>query len=205
MALSFPRQMLNYGIGAQRFELQRVDYVSPRVDGRIAAVTSGWSLWTATWSFTGMSEERSQAWRAWVASLRGPQRLFYGADLLRREPLHGLGGFDGDADAWSVGTDRDVLTLTGLPSGFRLSPGDYVGFRWGDTKRAMVRVLETSTGSTAVVTVEPAVPNVVPADAVAYLANPVCLMRLLPDTELGEIGLERSLTGRVVAVQELLP
>jgi hypothetical protein len=194
------------GIGSQRFELRRVDYLSPRSDGRMNAISAGWPLWTASWTFTGMNEAKAQEWESWINSLRGPQRLFYGRDLRSDLPLAyrktGLGAFNGDATGWTVNTDRDVLTLT-LPAGFVISAGDMIGFRWGD-KRALVRAVESGIGPSAALTVEPAVPTVVPSNAVAYLSAPTCLMRLAPETELGEVGVDRMLTGRIAAVQELL-
>lgn len=209
MALSFPRIMPDAGLGEQSFKLLRVDHISPRVDGRIGAMTVGWPLWTATWSFTGMDEAKSHEWEAWVDSLRGPQRLFYGADLRRALPQayaeSGLpAGFGGDAATWSVNSTRDVLTLTGLPAGFVLTPGDMIGFRWGANRRSLVRVMEPAVGSTVSVAVEPAVPTITSGAAVAYLKDATCLMRLTPETDLGAVGIDRILTGQVSAIQELL-
>jgi len=209
MTIAFPRAMPLYGVGVQRFELQRVDFLSPRTDGRLNGITAGFPLWSATWTLTAMSPDRRQEWRAWVASLRGPQRQFYGTDLTASLPLAyratGLGAFGGDAASWSINTDRDVLTLTGLPSGFKLSPGDYVGFRWGTTKRAIVRVLEAGTGATISFSVEPALPSVVPGSAIAHVKDAACLMRLTPETEIGEIGVDGILSGKIAAIQDLIP
>ncbi len=208
MTISFPRAMPDFGIVSQRFELQRVDLISPRTDGRINSMTVGFPLWSATWSLGAMTEAQMNVWRAWVSSLRGPQRRFIGADQLAGLPQTyrdtGLGAFSGDAATWSVNSDRDVLTMTGLGSGFTLLPGDMIGFRWGTQKFTQVRCLEASTGSTAAVAVEPAVPTLVPGGAVAYVKDPVCLMRLTPETEIGETDIERVMSGRITAIQDLV-
>lgn len=210
MTVVYPRVMPTRGIGLQRFELRRVDFLSPRTDGRLNGITAGFPLWTATWTLTATTPERGQAWRAWVSSLRGPQRHLIGMDLTARLPIAyrtvGLGAFDGDAASWSVNTDRDVLTLTGLPTGFALAPGDYVGFRWGGgTKLALVRILEAVTGATVSFAIEPALPSLVPGSAVAHVKDAGCLMRLTSETELGDIGVSRVLSGKIAAVQDLIP
>lgn len=206
MAITFPRPMLPYGLNVQTFELDRIDYLSPTVGAGIGAVTAGAPLWSASWSLSGMSEDRMEEWRAWLTSLRGSQRTFFGGDQRRRVPrayrTTGLpGGFNGDATAWSVNTDRDILNLT-LPNGFTLLTGDYVGFRWGPNGRTKVRLLEPRVG-TAAVAVEPPLPPLVPSNAVAYVLNPVCIMKLMPDTDFGSIDVSRQMTGRINAIQDL--
>lgn len=206
MAITFPRPMLPYGLNVQTFELDRIDYMSPTVGAGIGAVTAGAPLWSASWSLSGMSEDRMEEWRAWLTSMRGSQRTFFGGDQRRRVPrayrTTGLpSGFSGDATAWSVNTDRDVLTLA-LPNGFTLLTGDYVGFRWGANGRTKVRLLEPCAGSAAVA-VEPPLPNLVPSNAVAYVLNPVCVMKLTPDTQFGSIDVSSQMAGSITAIQDL--
>ena len=55
-------------------------------------------------------------------------------------------------------------------------------------------------------TVEPAVPTLVPGGAVAFLNEPDCLMRIVTEeTSMGEIDSLHSGGGSVVALQDLLP
>jgi len=210
MAITFPRAMPSRGINLQRFELKRSDHLSPVLSGAVGSVTAGWPLWEAVWSWAEMDEGRSAEWHAWIDSLRGSQRLFYGCDQMRRVPRayrqSGLpAGFSGNATSWSVNSTREVVTLNGLPAGFKLLPNDYIGFEWGSTKCTKVKVLEAGTGTSISVTVEPAVPNLVPASAVARVKDPRCLMRLTPDTALDPIGVTRSLPGTLLAIQSLIP
>lgn len=209
MALAFPRVMPRTRINQQSFELRRVDFTSPRTDGRITGVTVGTPLWGADWTFGEMSEADTEMWRAWLSSLRGPQRHFYGADLHRRVPraYRSVGlpvGFNGDAATWSVNSDRDVLTL-GFTTALTLLDGDYIGFRWGVSRRTKVRCLESETGTSVAISIEPPLPTVVSAGAIAYVKDPVCLMRLMPEQPSLGTTPERSLRGGFRAVQELLP
>lgn len=206
MAITFPRPMLPYGLNVQSFELDRIDYLSPTVGAGIGAVSAGSPLWSASWSLAGMRENEMEEWRAWLTSLRGPQRSFFGGDQRRRVPrayrTTGLpSGFNGDATAWSLNNDRDVLTIS-LPNGFALLTGDYVGFRWGTHGRTKVRLLEARVG-TAAVAVEPPLPTLVPGNAIAYVKDPVCVMKLTPDTDFGSIGVDGQMAGRIVAIQDL--
>lgn len=211
------------GVDDQSFEIARVDYSFGRVDGSQGAITAGFPLWRMQITLANADAEETDEWRAWVPGQRGAQRLFYGRDLTRPFPKayrSGFGGmsraasgaFAGAATSWSVSTDRDVLTLTGLPANFVLSLNDYVGFTWttgGQQRRALVRCIEAvngSAGGSVAVTVEPAVPTMVPGSAVAYLNNPDCLMRLVPgETRLGPLDTLHSAGGAIVAVQDLQP
>jgi hypothetical protein len=219
MSLSFPATMPVAGPSSGMFEIQRVDYLSAEPRGRIGGVTAGFPLWEADWTLGNLTLVQSDEWRAFVTKLRGPQRLFYSFDYGRRFPRNypngfsAFAGFSGAASSWTPtldGNGTSQVTLTGLPAGLALSTGDYIGFRWGGTKRALVRLLEDATASAGGiitgVSVEPTIPLIVPGSAIAYLDNPVCLMRLLSDTKSGAMDRRgRTVGGRIHAIQELIP
>ncbi len=222
-----PLEQPETGQAQQTFELQRVDFLSPEAGGRIGAVSAGNPLWVAAWQLGKIGAVKSDLWRAWLLRMRGSQRSFLGRDIARPFPLAHMGGFggmtragggafDGAASAWSQAIDGDgsaQLTLSGLPSGLQGSVGDYVGFRWGvgDARRALVRLVLPATanaGGTATFIVEPPVPTlVVPANAIAHLDRPACVMKLLPgQSELGPIDRRLSvMSGKISAVQDLRP
>lgn len=221
MALTFPRAMPD-GVATEYFEPERTDFASPRGDGRVSGVTAGFPLWRGRWTLgRAMTQRRSEEWRAFVATLRGRQRTFFAGDQGRPYPLAspngftglvraGGGTFDGSATSWSVNADRDVPTLTGLPANYPLQIGDYIMWRWltaGEQRRALCRAVEdaTASGSGVVsITVEPPLPNLVPAEAIADLARPVCIMRQDTEaTKLGEKGRNLKVDGVIAGVQDL--
>lgn len=231
--LTFPRPMPTVGTMGTRFEIERVDFAAPEAGGRLGGVQAGFPLWALAADLTNMSFDEADVWRAFVLGQRGSQRPFFGFDQDRRFPKAypggfggmvraGVGGgaFDGSATGWSEAIDSEdsaLLTLSGLPAGLALALGDYVGFKWDQAglaagnhrRRALVRVIEAGTADgagTVTVTSEPPVPLAVPAGAVAHLDNPMCVMKLAPETQLGVQGLGFTAAGgRIVALQDLRP
>lgn len=205
------------------FEPQQVDYMSPETGGRIGAVAAGFPLWRMRLSLQNMDVGDADIWRAFIATLRGSRRAFLAHDVTRGRPRFPNGGpYSEVAGGWSqtINADGDaILTLTGLGAGMPLWISDYIGFRWDAAgadegsfgRRALVRVVETGVANasgTAVVTVEPPVPTIVPVDAQAHFREPSCLMRIVTgSTQLGEqvLGGYTAQGGTIEAVQELLP
>ncbi len=235
-AIVFPRAMPLQGVGGEIFTLQRDDYISPTNGGKVGAMSAGFPLWSGQFTLgQGITEDQSDECEAFIASLRGAQRLFLGRSFVRPYPrayartqLTGLtraggGSFNGTASSWSQAMQADgqaLLTLTGLPANFVLSVNDFVDFRWttdGEQRRALVRSLQSVTGSgggSATFSVEPPVPEiqdggpgVVPSNAAANLLKPECLMRLVPNQgQLGEKTRRRVIAGtKIIGLQDLVP
>lgn len=214
MALSYPRDMPDVGARSQSFEQQRVDYLSPETGGRLGAITAGWPLWAMSLTLNNMLFNDSDIWRAWVASQRGAQRLFNARDLDRPMPRAHANGrsFSKVAAGWSQAIDDDgtaIVTFTGLVPGMILSLGDYVDFTWSTWKRSLVRVVDGGSATAAgalTAAVEPPVPSLTPAGAVAGFYRPACLMRLVTaSTQLGEQDLGYTVSGgKIVGVQDLI-
>ena len=229
-----PTEMPETGAATQDFELQRVDYQAPEAGGYIGGVQAGFPLWQATWALGKLGEDRSDDWRAWHLEQRGAIRRFYARDLRRPYPRSYPEGFTamtraagapflGDATDWSATIDANEdcqLSLEGLPAGFVMGKGDYVGFRWdqdGESvgnmrRRALVRVTRFGGGTAdedgnLTVQVEPPVPDCVPVDAVAHLDRPACVMVLISSqTKLEPIDRSGGIRGgTIVAVQDLRP
>lgn len=217
MTITFPRDMLSIGFASQAFELQHQVTTAPERGGRIVSVELGPARWVGSWTTNRLGRAEFNALRSWLSSLRSASRLFYGADRLHRWPLAypagftglnraGGGAFDGTATGWSVDGTRSTLTLTGLPVGFSVAAGDYVGMTWSTTKRALVRSLETvlANGSgTAVFDIEPSMPLVVAGGAVASFAAPTCLMRLEPGATDASASADRTGAISFRAIQHL--
>lgn len=222
MTLSYPLTLPSDFASDQAFEPERDDYLSPENSGRLGAVQAGSTLWRGVWTIsTALGVTRAEAVRAFLAALDGPQQLFYGFDQARPLPLlypSGFAGlvrpdssaFDGTATSWSIDGTGKVLTLSGLPVGFQLSIGDYVGFSWttsSQPRRDLVRAVEavTANGSgVAVVTVRKELDAAVPGGAVATLNRPNCLMRLDPAaTQLAPMQRRKAISGTISALQEI--
>lgn len=219
----FPREMPAGGIISQSFEPRRIDYGSPSVGGRFTSVTAGPPLWAMTMTLRDGDEDEVAEWRAFLASLRGSQRTFLAGDLTRPYPKAyidgfaglsraGGGAFDGAAASWATNPLRDAHTFNGLPAAFALSYGDYGMWRWetgGVKRRALARVIEPvvgNAGGSVTVAMEPPLPTLVPASAVADFAKPQCVMRMLTDeSRIGELDALHSAAGTLAAVQDLRP
>jgi hypothetical protein len=144
-----PFDMPVSGMALQQFEPLRVDYGAPEAGGRIGGVQAGAPLWQGVWTIGNIGAAKSDELRAFLASLRGGTRRFLGRDLARPYPKAyattgfagltraGGGSFDGTATSWSetITADGDAqFTLHGLPAGFAMTIGDYIGFRWVATE-----------------------------------------------------------------------
>lgn len=225
-----PLEMPTDFYASQEFELQRVDYSAPEASGRMGGVQAGFPLWMGTWTIDVVGPEESDAFRAFMAQIRGATRRFLGRDRFRLYPSAysrgfagmtraGGGAFDGSATTWSeaITADSDSeVTLNGLPAGFVLSQGDYVGFHWvatetsvaGLTWHAPVRIVTGGTASGAgsvTVTSEPPIPSAVPGTAVAYLNEPACVMAIVTDqAKLQAVGRRNAIAGgQLVGVQDI--
>lgn len=235
-----PINMPARGGAQQYFEPETANFLSPEGGGRLGAVQAGNPKWAAEWSLGRIGAQVSDEWRGWVARVRQTSRPFLAGDRARPYPLHyphgfslmtlpdGATPFDGALGEWSqmVDSQGDAwLTLQAMPSGFILSTGDYVGFRWDDTsaapgnfaRRALVRCDAGGMADAAgelTVRVVPPLPvagdgllGVVPTTAIAHLDRPMCVMKLIPEQRmLGPIDRRLAVTsGTIKAVQELRP
>lgn len=209
------RTMPRHSIIKPRFELQRVDAMSPENGGRIGGVQIGDPRWTLTFDLTAMREDRSEEWRAFITRHLIPGRRFYAFDPAWRGPRSGFTA--PEVSSWSfdlVDEDGDLTPIlelaTGQP-GYYARTGDYIGFRWeteGAPRRFVARVQAPSVADAfGVLTaeIEPALPTWIPGTATAVLRDVDCIMALTNETRIGEMSLIRHISASVVAVQEMLP
>lgn len=227
MALVFPLAMPSVGVGQQVFEPLDVNDISVTAGGGAYGVAVGLTRWKATWTLAqALSQAQSDAWRAVLAALDGPNRQFLGLEVGRSLPLNypngftglsraGGGSFDGSFTGWSqsIASDGQALaTFNGAPAGFAMKAGDYVDFRWTTStlpRRHMVRLLEDATANgsgiiSAVSVYMPIHPTVVPGSAVAHVDNAACIMRLDPaNTSVTPMDRRRVAGATIVGIQDL--
>lgn len=195
------------GVARVRLAIARIDHAAPETSGRQGGVQVGWPLWQGTWEIDRVDRLSADLWEVFEARLRGRQRLFLAGDTSRPFPIAhaqgfagmvraGGGAFDGSATSWAQNIDADgnaAIALTGLPAGFTLSVGDYIGWKWDAAgapalsyhRRTLARVVlgaAASGAGAATVTIEPPLdPLVVPAGAKAHFDTPQACFRLEPD------------------------
>lgn len=196
MSLTFPRD-LPFGIGFQqaRFDPQVRQVAATTRGGRPQAVGLAPDLWTMRYVTRPMSETEAETLRSWLQSLRGGQKLFKAVDPLRLYPLlypTGFGGltrhsgasFDGTATLSAVATTLDAVTLSTLPSTFKISIGDLVAVTYASGKQTLHRAQEAVTASAGVASfaVEPVLfpGGPVGTAGAVTLARPWCLAALDP-------------------------
>lgn len=194
MTITYPRDFPSSRMSRVMFEPDVQESIAPEQGGRFVSVQLGPMVWHAEFSTTPASEVEFSIWRAWLDSLDGAGRRFYGRDMRRPLPWNyrrtgfagmtraGGGAFDGTSATWSVNADRDVLTIETLPAGLNLVAGDYVGLKKGNSVRSLHRMLENLSADGSGVgawTVRPTIDPSVPADATVQLVKPTCLMRIV--------------------------
>jgi hypothetical protein len=221
------------GIAKVLLELERIDYAAPELSGKQGGVQAGWPLWSAIYELDRSDRDSADLWHAFVARLRGRQRLFLGGDPTRDFPRNypmgfaGLnraagGAFNGNATSWSQAFDANgnaILSLLGMPTGMVFAPRDLIGFKWDaagfaagtHNRRTMAMIVSPVTsdgGGGLQAMIEPPIDtSVVPPGAIVHFDQPRCLMRQVTDkTKLGAIGTGSAMAGgAIVGMQELRP
>lgn len=188
MALVFPRDLP--GCGARTVLLELADNVAMsasaggRVINRSQVNDPVWrcSVETYTLRAPGRAE-----WGAWKNSLLGGLRSFLVVDSRRRWPLaypdarapaQISAGWAGTASVTALGAGG-MLTLAGLPAGYKLTAGDRIGLEQGTPlRRGYYEVMESVTASGAGVVAVPVAPflhaTIFTTAAVARLWQPRC-------------------------------
>jgi hypothetical protein len=210
MPITFPRA---FPIGrAGRFfevlfDLTMVQSGQRTVGGAAAPVEYAEPFWVGRWRTTPLYRDDIDIWEAWLASLHGSQRLFWGTDPEKAFPRAymstgwtslvraGVGGaFNGTANLATIANSaiglRDLITIgTGagaLSAGFTLRAGDLLNADRGAGRRSLHRVINpenaggsanASAAGTWVGMIEPALPIDVVAGSTIYLERPAAKMR----------------------------
>lgn len=181
MSIVFPRPLpdVGYRIG-DPFVLQRFTSQS-QSGGRVTNIVEyADPLWTAGLTTIPMYEHEMRVVEAWWMSLReGLKSVLFQSPSYRAPAAHR----ESPAIAATAATvlslsGGNIVSLSGVPAGLVLQPGDYVSFGSG-ALRALGRATDVAgVGTTRTVTVEPAPPfSVVQPGASAFFDRAELVMR----------------------------
>jgi hypothetical protein len=207
MAITFPRDFLDpLPFRAATFEQLYFNAQSPTRGALQQVAELAPALWQIKFETYPMREADAEAWKAWLASLRGGQRAFKAWNPVREYALAYPGGYDaltrhgggsfaaGTATLTTIGAGRDTVTLSTLPSTFALTAGDMISIPFASgAKRCLVRVTEgaAAVAGVATVAVEPVLPPAVATGVSVDLKRPHCLAILDPASVSGPWQLGR--------------
>jgi hypothetical protein len=210
MSITYPRDMIEpLRIRSCTFEPLEIQARNPARGGQVQVVELGPTVWSMKYETTPMNETMGAAWEAWFSSLRGGRRLFKAWHPYRRYglayPSGGPLAFSGDCTLAAIGVGLDTVTLSGLPAGYVLSPGDLMSWQHAANSQALHRVVEGATASAgggATVTVEPTVrPS--PGSTAVALVKAWCHAVVDPSSIEVRWSVGRHATVRFAAVQTL--
>lgn len=164
-----------------------------RMEGRrTETLRHGTSWWTGYWRSVQLSAEELAFIDAWMMEATD-DAVFRAHDVTRPRPLAedtgqplsgtraGGGAFDGTGGVSAIQASRRGATITGLPAGFQLLPGDYVEFAMST---ALVSLHIITAGATAngagvaTVSFRQALDATFTTAATANLEAPSCLMQI---------------------------
>jgi hypothetical protein len=193
MSISYPRSLPLCGWSEDSsFVLDRQQTTAMPGSGALNVAEIGPPMWRGKWASRILDRAKFAEVDAWLVSLRGSLRLFKGRPARHRWPLaypKGFAGllvsgspFSGSGTLTSIGAGRDTITVSTLPVGFVLAPGDWLSIPVG-SRQHLHRILEggTASGGGAVnLTVEPTINPSVTTDTppAVLLDSPYCEMVL---------------------------
>lgn len=180
------------GIVDQRFQLVSRQEFSRTASGVTIGRDLGPALWVATFTLNPIRHEDVMGIEARINSLNGVTRGFYAGDIRRRNPReYPDGDFADTGVIASINANNRMMTLSGLPSDFVISAGDYMEYDYGagNQLRALLQVVNDVTavgGVASDVEFRPFIPPGTSIGGAVRFKNPRALFTL--DTE----GVEQS-------------
>ena len=148
-------------------------------------------LWTLTAQSRQLSPNELDYWRARLDAMENGLKTFLGRQMSRCFPIAYPRGswptgisFDGIATLESVGGNRKSVSISGLPSGYKVSVGDMVQIGGTDLHRVMEPASANGAGVTPEFEVRPHIwPGVDANDSPAVtvtVKKPSCIMAIVP-------------------------
>ena len=193
MALTFPVSTAEFfdtlEVSQITFDCPEQMQVARTGGGEILPANIGPRLWTGEVSLWDQGHSAVAPVLAMISALREPGASFLAYDLTAPAP-------QSDPDGVALATvtplilalpsDARMLSLKGLPSGFVLTAGDYLGFSYGTNpvRRALHRVVSgvvaSGTGQTAAFEVTPPRRPGAAINTAVSLVKASCKARIVP-------------------------
>jgi hypothetical protein len=175
-------------LSSARWFLNDPQEVTRFADGSIISQSLGAALWQGEAQLSPAYHSSAAELEARLAKLSGPGQSFFAYDPRYNGPKGDPGGVVLGASTPTIHTldaDNKRLRVAGLPAGYALSAGDYIGWQYGSnpTRYALHRLVTGATadgaGLTPLFEVYPHIrPGVITTTAVS-LVRPVIKARVL--------------------------
>lgn len=196
MPLAFPLSQDQF-LGALKISTLAMDLpeqvvLSRTGGGEVLTADLGDRLWQGTISLGSLTPNEGAQAQVLIDLLRGSGGSFLAYDTRRPAPVNDPDGSILGASAVTIGAlsaDLRVLALAGLPPGYLLVRGDYLGFTYSASPvcYALHRLVEQSViaagdGTTAAFEVIPPMPQSAAVGAAVTLVKAPCKALILPGT-----------------------
>ena len=166
-------------------------------DGTIIKASLGAALWRGTVQLAPAYSEDAAAVEAYLSLLQRPGASFFVFDPRRIGPKSNPTGSALTSSTVRIAAlnanNRDI-SLSGLPSGFVISPGDMLSFSYSSspTRYALHRVVAGATasvgGSTAQFEITPPIRPGAVVNTTVVLVRPFCKAVIMPEPDYGAGG-----------------
>lgn len=174
-------------IETSRFSLSEPVESNRLASGEVLTASLGAALWQGEVTLSRRRSDAVQEIEARIDRLLRPGEYFEAYDVRRNGPKSDEGGVILGASTPTIDTlggDNKSLSLTGLPAGYVLSAGDYIGWNYGSSpvRTALHRLVTGATadglGVTPSFEVAPYIRSGVSAGAGVTLVRPVIKAKL---------------------------
>lgn len=190
MALTYPRSLAQFldTLRVAEWTMEPSDALETGQTGRGEVIASayGTTLWEGTVTVGRATTPNGETVQALINALRAPEASFLIAHPIRRKPyVDPTGSFLGSSTPviGLVYPNNLDIQINGLPVGYVLTAGDFVGWTYDTSRRALHQVVETRTtdGSGVIdITVSHPVRGTVSAGTAVTILDPVCKAKLVP-------------------------
>ncbi len=192
MALTFPYAVTSFAdilrMSSVKFQLIPDQQISGAGKGRIIVADMGPKYWEAEVRLINMEHDVARQVQAMIEALDGSLNDFFLYDPRWAYPAEDWGGPRLGPAVVTIGAlnaNNKEMTLSGLPNGYVLTPGDMLHFDFGvPSKRALHRIVAggVAAGGSVGIEVRPHIEPGATTGLVASLIKPSARMKIVPES-----------------------